>query len=244
MLELDQVVKYYRTAGEQVGAVDGISLRLNAGEMIAVQGPSGSGKTTLLLLIAGLLGAERGTIRFAGRDIAGLSEDELSEYLMRDVGFMYQTHRLMPRVSALENAALKLLVSGLGPRAAQQRAEPWLRRLGLGERLSHTPEELSGGERQRVAIAQVLACEPRLILADEPTGSLDSARSLQTVQLLGELAHERGTAVLLVTHDAEAACLADRRYTLRDGRLRDALEPSADGGMAMAHAAASTAGGG
>jgi putative ABC transport system ATP-binding protein len=221
MLELDGVAKHYRAAGEDIRAVDGVSLRVAPGEIIAIRGPSGSGKTTLLLLIAALLSADRGTIRFDGRDLSALSEDEVSDYLLRDVGFIYQTYRLMPRVSALENAALKLLVGGMGPRKAQEQALPWLERLGLGDRLKHPPEELSGGERQRVAIARALAANPRLILADEPTGNLDSARSAATIQLLAGLAHDQEAAVVLVTHDAEAAQLADRAYTLRDGRLFD-----------------------
>jgi putative ABC transport system ATP-binding protein len=227
MLELERVVKHYSGAGESVRAVDGVSLLVEQGEMVALQGPSGSGKTTLLLLIAALLAPDSGTIRFAGRELSSMSDDEVSDYLMRDVGFIYQSYRLMPRVSTLENAALKLLVGGMGIREAQARAEPWLRRLGLGERLEHTPEQLSGGERQRVAIAGALAGEPRLILADEPTGNLDSARSGKTIELLRSLAHEQGAAVVLVTHDVEAAALADRRYTLRDGKLT-AIASTAD----------------
>jgi putative ABC transport system ATP-binding protein len=221
MLELEEVVKHYRAAGEEVRAVDGVSLHVPGGEIVALRGPSGSGKTTLLLLIAALLSPDGGKIRFDRRDLSALSEDEVSDYLLRDVGFIYQTYRLMPRVSALENAALKLLVGGMGPREAKARALPWLERLGLGKRLEHPPEELSGGERQRVAIARALAAGPRLILADEPTGNLDSARSVETIQLLAGLAHDQGAAVVLVTHDAEAAQLADRAYTLRDGRLFD-----------------------
>jgi putative ABC transport system ATP-binding protein len=222
MLELEGVVKHYSGGDERVRAVDGVSLVVEQGEMVAMQGPSGSGKTTLLLLIAGLLAPDSGVIRFAGREVSSLSDDQTSEYLMHDVGFIYQRYRLMPRVSTLENASLKLLVGGMSMREAQTRAEPWLRKLGLGERLERTPEQLSGGERQRVAIASALAGEPRLILADEPTGNLDSARSRETVELLASLAHHDGAAVVLVTHDAEAAELADRRYALRDGRLSDA----------------------
>jgi putative ABC transport system ATP-binding protein len=221
MLELRDVVKHYRAAGEEVLAVDGVGLRVHSGEIVAVQGPSGSGKTTLLLLIAGLLAPDRGSISFAGREISALSEDEISDYLMRDVGFVYQSYRLMPRVSALENAALKLIVGGMSMRAAKRQSLPWLERLGLADRLDCTPEQLSGGERQRVAIARALSGEPRLILADEPTGNLDSARSSETIALLADLAHERDAAVVLVTHDAEAAQLADRRLTLRDGRLQE-----------------------
>ncbi len=226
MLELDGVVKHYRGAGEEIRAVDDVSFRVAPGEIVAIRGPSGSGKTTLLLLIAALLSAERGTIRFDGRDLAALSEGEVSDYLLRDVGFIYQTYRLMPRVSALENAALKLLIGGMGTRRAKEQALPWLERLGLADRLEHPPEQLSGGERQRVAIARVLAASPRLILADEPTGNLDSARSAATIQLLAGLAHDHDVAVVLVTHDAEAAHLADRAYTLRDGRLFEGEGPS------------------
>jgi putative ABC transport system ATP-binding protein len=234
MLQLERVVKHYRSAGEDVRAVDGVSLQVQAGEMVAVQGPSGSGKTTLLLLIAGLIPADAGVIRFAGQEIGSLSEDEAAEYLMRDIGFVYQTVQLMARTSVLENAALKLLVGGIGMREAKAHALPWLERLGLGDRLQHTPEQLSGGERQRVAIARALAGEPRLILADEPTGNLDSARSIEIVQLLHTVAAERGAGVVLVTHDSDAAQLADRRYLLRDGQLSGTEQADAEHGLAGA----------
>jgi putative ABC transport system ATP-binding protein len=221
VLELDGVVKHYRGASEEVRAVDGVSLTVAPGEMVALLGPSGSGKTTLLLLIAALLAPERGTVRYNGRDLSSLSENQVCDYLLRDVGFIYQNYHLMPRVPVIENASIKLLLGGMGMREAQARARPWLQRVGLGERLRYTPDELSGGERQRVAIARALAGEPRLILADEPTGNLDSARSGEIVELMRSIAHERGAAVVLVTHDAEAAALADRRCTLRDGRLHD-----------------------
>jgi putative ABC transport system ATP-binding protein len=222
-LELEQVVRHYRGAGEEVRAVDGVSLTIEPGEMVALYGPSGSGKTTLLLLVARLLEPDGGAIRFAGRDLATLSEDEASDHLLRDVGFVYQSPQLMARVPAIENASIKLLLGGVGTRAARARAQDWLGRVGLGDSLDRTPEQLSGGERQRVAIARALAGEPRLILADEPTGNLDSARGAEIVALLRSVAHERGAAVLLVTHDLEAASVADRRCTLRDGRLAEAL---------------------
>jgi putative ABC transport system ATP-binding protein len=221
MLELDGVVKHYRGAGEEVRAVDGVSLRVDPGEMIALLGPSGSGKTTLLLLIAGLLRPERGTVHYDGRDLSSLSNNQVSDYLLREVGFIYQNCHLMPRVSAIENAAIKLLLGGIGMRRAQARASPWLHRVGLGDCFGRTPGELSGGERQRVAIARALAGEPRLILADEPTGNLDSARSEEIVAMLHSIAHERGAAVVIATHDSEAAARADRRCTLRDGKLHD-----------------------
>jgi putative ABC transport system ATP-binding protein len=219
LLEIEEVVKHYRGAGEEVRAVDGVSLRIAAGEMVALRGPSGSGKTTLLMLAAALLAPESGTVRYAGRDLSSLSMHEAGRYLMRDVGFIYQSFHLLPRVSALENASLKLLLDGVGMREAKARATVWLEQVGLGDRLRHTPGELSGGERQRVAIARALSGEPRLILADEPTGNLDSARSLEIVELLRSIAREREAAVLLVTHDQDIASVADRGYTLRDGRL-------------------------
>jgi putative ABC transport system ATP-binding protein len=221
LLELKEVVKHYHGASEEVRAVDGVSLTISPGEMVALYGPSGSGKTTLLLLIAALLRPESGIIRYADRDLSSFSESEASEYLLRDVGFIFQGFHLMPRVSAVENAARKLLLQGVGMRSARERAIPWLERVGLGERLRHTPEKLSGGERQRVAIARALSCEPGLILADEPTGNLDSARSQEIVELLASIAHERDAAVLIVTHDHEAAAIADRRCSLRDGQLVD-----------------------
>jgi len=221
VLELESVVKHYHGAGEEVRAIDGVNLTVSPGEMVAMHGPSGSGKTTLLLLIAALLKPEAGVVRYAGRDISALTDDQASEYLLRDIGFIFQGFHLMPRVSAVENAARKLLMQGVGMRAAQSRAVPWLARVGLGERLDYTPEKLSGGERQRVAIAKALACEPGLILADEPTGNLDSGRSQEVVELLGSIARERGAIVVLVTHDEAIATIADRRCTLRDGKLTD-----------------------
>lgn len=221
MLELDRVVRHYHAAGEEVRAVDGVSLTLNPGEMVALHGPSGSGKTTLLLLTAALLRPQRGRIRFRGKNIGSFSERQASEYLMRDVGFIYQRFKLMPRVSALENAAMHLVLGGMKLTEARELALPWLQRLGLGELVDRTPELLSGGERQRVAIARALAGGPRLVLADEPTGSLDSQRSREVIGLLHDTTRETGCSVLLVTHDLEAAGVADRRMTLRDGRLTE-----------------------
>jgi putative ABC transport system ATP-binding protein len=228
MLELEGVVKRYRGAADEVLAIDGVSLLVAPGEIVAVQGPSGSGKTTLLLLIAALLKADEGTIRFAGRDIGSLTDDQACDFRMQEVGFISQTTRLMSHVSAVENAAMDLMLGRVARRDAEDRATEYLERVGLADRLEHTPEQLSAGQRQRVAIAGALATEPKLILADEPTGNLHSTASLQTVELLGEIAHElkasheRKPCVLLVTHDPEAAALADRRLQLRDGTLQDA----------------------
>lgn len=218
-LELEGVVKHYPEAAEEVRAVDGVSITVDAGEVVSLVGPSGSGKTTLLLLMAALLHPEAGAIRYAGRDLMSLSEPEISGYLMYEVGFIFQRSHMWPRSSAVRNASQKLVLSGVGVSEARERVIPWLERVGLGDRLEYRAGQLSGGERQRLAIARVLACEPRLILADEPTGSLDSARSRETVELLCEIARDRGAMVVLVTHDSNVATLADRCYTLRDGRL-------------------------
>jgi putative ABC transport system ATP-binding protein len=225
VLELEEVVKHYRGAGEEVRAIDGVSMTISQGEMVSLLGPSGSGKTTLLLLMAALLRAEAGAIRYRERDLASLSEREVSGYLMHEVGFIFQRSHLWPRSSAIRNASEKLIVTGVGVSDARERVIPWLERVGLGDRLEHAAGRLSGGERQRVAVARVLACEPRLILADEPTGSLDSERSTQIVELLRSISRDRGAMVVIVTHDPAVAALADRRYTLSDGVLVEGDAP-------------------
>ncbi len=219
MLNIENVVKRYRSGSELVAAVDGVSLSVGRGEMVALYGPSGSGKTTLLQLAAALLAPESGRVTFEGRDLATLSADEADDYRRLDVGFVFQDFDLWRGVSAQENAALKLVADPVSWRAARRQAAQWLRRVGLGHKLDEVPEHLSGGERQRVAIATALANEPALILADEPTGSLDSRRGAEILTLLHTIAHERGAAVLLVTHDPQAAEIADRVHTLRDGKL-------------------------
>lgn len=225
MLELEEVVKHYRGVGEEVRAIDGVSMSVSQGEMVSLLGPSGSGKTTLLLLMAALLRAEAGAVRYQKRDLASLSESEVSGYLMNEVGFIFQRSHLWPRSSTIRNASEKLIVTGVGVSEARERVIPWLERVGLGDRLEHAAGQLSGGERQRVAVARVLACEPGLILADEPTGSLDSARSTQIVELLRSISRDRGAMVVIVTHDPAVAALADRRYTLRDGVVVEGEAP-------------------
>jgi putative ABC transport system ATP-binding protein len=227
MLELIDVVKRYRSGDQEVYALAGLSLELRPGEMLALQGPSGSGKTTLLLLAAGALAADAGTVLYRGRDVAEMGERASAQYRLGEVGLIAQNSHLMPRVSAVENAATKLLLGNVRLAEAREEAHHWLSRVGMAERSGRTPEELSGGERQRVAVARALAGEPKLILADEPTANLDSHRSAELVALLAELAGE-GRAVLLVTHDQEAAAGADRVLSLRDGRLAAGLtSPSA-----------------
>jgi putative ABC transport system ATP-binding protein len=225
-LELLDVVKHYSSGGEIVKAVDGVSLTVAEGELVALYGPSGSGKTTLLLLAAALMSPDDGRVLFDGQDVGALSERACARYRLQDVGFVFQSFHLMANTSALDNATIKLTGAGYTVGDARRKARPWLERVGLGARAEHTPERLSMGERQRVAIARALVNEPRLLLADEPTGNLDSKRSRETLALLRDICHERQIPGLLVTHDVDARSFADRVHTLRDGRLADA-EPAA-----------------
>jgi putative ABC transport system ATP-binding protein len=223
-LELREVVKHYATGGETVRAVDGVSLRISSGEFVALYGPSGSGKTTLLLLAAGLSTPDSGSVFFSERDLSSLSGTQADDFRLRDVGFVFQSFHLVAGASALSNTALKLLADGFTLREAKQRALPWLQRVGLTMRVEHTPEQLSMGERQRVAIARALVNEPQLLLVDEPTGSLDSRRSADILDLLRDVCHEQQIPGLIVTHDPQAMRFVDRVHTLRDGRLADGLD--------------------
>jgi putative ABC transport system ATP-binding protein len=223
-LRLREVVKHYPSGGETVRAVDGVTFEIGRGELVALYGPSGSGKTTLLLLAAGLLDPDRGEVSFDGRDLSAMSTRESAAYRLQDVGFVFQTFHLMPGATALDNALIKLPVRGHTLREARAKTEPWLARVGLGDRVDHRPHQLSMGERQRVAIARALVGEPRLLLADEPTGNLDSARTREILALLHEVCHERDIPGLLVTHDSEAMPYVDRTLTLRDGRLLDGVD--------------------
>lgn len=221
MLELRELVKHYPlTGGEQIRAVDGVSLSVAPGEMLALYGPSGSGKTTLLLMIAALLTPTAGSVLVNGRDVSTLSEQEASRYRLSEIGFIRQSFDLLPGVNTIDNTVLRLLKS-VPWREAHARVTPLLERLGLGERLQQRSETLSMGERQRVMIARALSTEPRLLLADEPTGSLDTQRSRDVLALLRELCRERQVAVVLVSHDPLAAGYADRVLALRDGQLTE-----------------------
>jgi putative ABC transport system ATP-binding protein len=223
-LALRDVVKHYPSGGETVRAVDGVTLEIEHGEFVALYGPSGSGKTTLLLLAAGLTAPDAGNVLFEGRDVGEMSSRQSASYRLHDVGFVFQAFHLMPGASALDNALIKLPVSGYTVREAREKTVPWLERVGLGDRLDHLPEQLSMGERQRIAIARALVGEPSLLLADEPTGNLDSVRSREILTLLREVCHERHVPGLLVTHDIEATSFVDRTFTLRDGRLRNGVD--------------------
>jgi putative ABC transport system ATP-binding protein len=220
VLELRNVVRHYPVGdGEPVRAVDGVSLLVAPGELVALYGPSGSGKTTLLMLIAALLRPDSGAVLMDGRNVSELSERDAARYRLAELGFVRQSLNLLASASALDNASLKLMGTNLNVGEAHRRVMPILQRLGLGERAGHRAEQLSMGERQRVMIARALSTDPKLVLADEPTGSLDTGRSREVLDLLTEICRERKAAVLLVTHDPRAATHADRVHALHDGRL-------------------------
>jgi ABC-type lipoprotein export system ATPase subunit len=223
-LHLLEVSKRYAGAGETITAVDRVTLEIPAGEFVALYGPSGSGKTTLLLMAAAMLAPDTGRVLFDGREISGLSARESARYRREQAGVVFQSFHLTNGASALENASMKLLALGMTLGEAATMARPWLERVGLGERVEHTPAEMSMGERQRVAIARALANGPSLLLADEPTGNLDSRRGREILGLLGEICREREIPVLLVTHDPQATAFVDRVYTLRDGSLSQGLD--------------------
>jgi putative ABC transport system ATP-binding protein len=219
MLELEHASKRYAAAGGSVQAVDDVTVTIRPGEPVALFGPSGSGKTTLLLLAAGLLQPDRGHVRFEGADIGALSKREALRYRRTKLGFVFQNFNLVPGLSAEENVALPLLLRGVQRREAHRRARSTLTEVELSHRAGHAPADLSGGEQQRVSIARALVGDPRLVLADEPTGNLDSDTGDVILELLLGLPGERGTTVLIVTHDAHAAGYADRTLTMHDGKL-------------------------
>jgi putative ABC transport system ATP-binding protein len=219
LILLDDVRKIYRMGDEEVGALDGVSLSFSTGSFWAFMGPSGSGKSTLLNLLGCLDRPTSGRYLLEGRDVSALDDDELSDLRLRRLGFIFQSFNLIPQLSVQENIELPLFYLGWEEERAAARATELAERVGLGERLAHRPSELSGGQQQRVAIARALANDPALILADEPTGNLDTATSQQIMELLGEL-NAGGKTILMVTHEAEIAAYARSRLHLRDGRVQ------------------------
>ncbi|WP_280482770.1 ABC transporter ATP-binding protein [Nocardia cyriacigeorgica] len=218
VLELSNVNKEYLVGGQVVRALDGISLDIAAGEFTSIIGPSGSGKSTLLHLLGALDSPDSGSIRFQGEEIGSLDEERQSEFRRHRVGFVFQFFNLLPTLSAWENVAIPKLLDGTGLRKAKPRALELLERVGLAERAEHRPAELSGGQMQRVAVARSLIMDPPLILADEPTGNLDSKTGASILELLGEVAGS-GNSVVMVTHDMGAVRYCDRVITLRDGKI-------------------------
>jgi lipoprotein-releasing system ATP-binding protein len=219
VLEAEGLVREFREGASTLRVLDGLSMRIERGESVAIVGASGSGKTTLLQILGGLDRPTEGTVRIDGRDIHALDETARCALRNRTLGFIYQFHHLLPEFSALENVAMPLLVRRMAAAEAHARAAAVLGRVGLEARLGHRPHELSGGERQRAAVARALVTEPLLVFADEPTGNLDGRNAAQVFELMLELNRERGTSLVIVTHDERLAARLDRVVVLQDGRL-------------------------
>jgi putative ABC transport system ATP-binding protein len=218
-LALRQVRKVYRSGGAEVVALDDASLTVEPAELVALVGPSGSGKTTLLSIAGGLLSPTSGSVQVGGREIAGLPRRELTRFRAREVGFVFQSVNLVPFLTARENLLVVAEMTGAGGSAARRRADALLDELGLSGRRGNLPDQLSGGERQRVAIGRALMNEPELVLFDEPTSALDSKLGEQVMNLIEQEVKARGTAAVLVTHDARITRHADRTVQIEDGRL-------------------------
>jgi len=218
MIQLENVSREYGD-GKVVYALDHVSLRIERGERVAVMGPSGSGKSTLLNLVCGLDEPTLGEVRIDGQNIASLNDDARTRLRREKIGIVFQTFNLLPTLTAQENVALPLRLSGISKREADTRASSMLGKVGLGQRATHRPDQMSGGERQRIAIARALIFQPPVLLADEPTGNLDSKTGEEILALLDDLHREFNTTILMVTHNDEAAGHCDRVIRLRDGKV-------------------------
>jgi putative ABC transport system ATP-binding protein len=218
LVRIENMVKIYRMGDQELRALDSVSLTIDEGEFVAIMGTSGSGKSTLMNMIGCLDRPTSGTYHLAGRDVAKMSVNEQAEIRNKLLGFVFQQFNLLARTSAVENVELPLVYQGVPSKERRRRAIAALQRVGLGERLDHTPSQLSGGQQQRVAIARALVGEPKVILADEPTGALDSKTSVEVMRLLQDLG-KVGITVIVVTHEAEVAAYARRMIVVRDGRI-------------------------
>ncbi|UFS96853.1 ABC transporter ATP-binding protein [Nocardia huaxiensis] len=220
MIELTDVVRKYRIGGEEVRALDGVSLRIDAGQFVSIVGPSGAGKSTLLHILGALDSPDSGSVKFMGSEVGNLGDDAQSEFRRHSVGFVFQFFNLLPTMSAWENVATPKLLDGDRLKRVKPKALELLELVGLGNRAEHRPSELSGGQMQRVAVARALMMDPPLILADEPTGNLDSKTGAAILDLLSDIAHSgENRAIVMVTHSDAAAAASDRVITLTDGRL-------------------------
>lgn len=226
IVDMRAVSRVYETGRLQVAALRGVDLRVEEGEFVAILGPSGSGKSTLMHIIGCLDRASGGEYLLAGTNVDDLDDDQLARLRNRTIGFVFQSFNLLPRTSALDNVATPLLYQGVGRGERHARAARALERLGLGDRLDHEPTELSGGEQQRVAVARALVTEPKLILADEPTGNLDSRSGADVMDVFREL-HASGSTIVLITHDQGIAGEAERQVRVRDGLIEQTAEPVA-----------------
>jgi putative ABC transport system ATP-binding protein len=233
--EVRGVGKAFNRGSVVINAVQDIDLSIEPGEFVALEGPSGSGKTTLLQLLGALDRPSSGRVFFEGRDLAELRDAELAELRLRSFGFVFQQFNLIPTLTALENVQAKLAPAGFSKAESRRRAEALLTEVGLADRATHLPSHLSGGEQQRVSIARALSVEPRVILADEPTGNLDSSTGTEVIEILARLAADRGATVVVATHDTGLAGRAQRRLGMRDGKLVAVAYP-ADGNVVRAAA--------
>ena len=235
LIQTENLTKIYGTGETAVTALDHVNLSVDAGEFLAVMGPSGCGKSTLLHLVGGLDRPTGGRVIIDSHALTDLSDAALTELRRRKIGFVFQFFNLIPVLNATENAALPLTLDGLSPAKAKARANEWLTKVGLGNRLRSRPDQLSGGQQQRVAIARALVAEPALVLADEPTGNLDTRASDEIAALLRQVSDEWGRAVVMVTHDPRLAAYADRIVFLKDGTIVDEtrLEAKNDGNSEM-----------
>lgn len=223
IIRLEDITRHYQIGEETVKALNGVNLSVGKNEYVALMGPSGSGKSTLMNIIGCLDTPTSGNYYLNGPDVAGLSDNELADIRNREIGFVFQTFNLLPRYSALENVALPLVYAGVGSDERMERARRVLSQVGLADRMKHRPNELSGGQRQRVAVARALVNNPAIILADEPTGNLDSKTSFEIMALFDEI-HRNGNTIILVTHEEDIARHAHRIVRMRDGVVeRDEL---------------------
>jgi len=218
VIAIGEVTKLYRMGSETIHALRGVSISIHRNEYLAIMGPSGSGKSTLMNMLGCLDTPTDGHYQFNGRDVAGMADDELAEIRNREIGFVFQTFNLLPRSDALRNVELPLIYAGVPPAERRERARMALESVGLGNRIHHRPNELSGGQRQRVAIARALVNRPSIILADEPTGNLDSRTGVEIMALFEQL-YELGNTLIVVTHEEDVARHARRVVRLRDGLI-------------------------